>query len=164
MIVIKRTFQQILGGAPFIISGACGMFRADILREVGLSDRTMVEDLDLTWSLVSRGIQGPAGQPLDRLPTGMPDASGGMASLAALDHGLCGVHAPALAPAVHPLRVFQHLPMFLVVVLGLASYALVAGAGRICSRPQSAFCQLLMFPLAWLRRGHGLGFHQRLAS
>ena len=55
MIVLKRTFQQMLGGAPFIISGACGMFRTDVLREVGLSDRTKVEDLDLTWELVGRG-------------------------------------------------------------------------------------------------------------
>ena len=55
MIIAKRTFQQILGGAPFLISGACGLFRADVLREVGLSDRTKVEDLDLTWTLVERG-------------------------------------------------------------------------------------------------------------
>jgi cellulose synthase/poly-beta-1,6-N-acetylglucosamine synthase-like glycosyltransferase len=57
MIVVKRTFQQILGGAPFIISGACGMFRTDVLRRVGLSDRTRVEDLDLTWELVGRGYR-----------------------------------------------------------------------------------------------------------
>jgi cellulose synthase/poly-beta-1,6-N-acetylglucosamine synthase-like glycosyltransferase len=55
MIIAKRTFQQILGGAPFIISGACGLFRTDVLRKVGLSDRTKVEDLDLTWTLVQRG-------------------------------------------------------------------------------------------------------------
>jgi cellulose synthase/poly-beta-1,6-N-acetylglucosamine synthase-like glycosyltransferase len=57
MIMAKRTFQQILGGAPFIISGACGLFRTDVLRKVGLSDRTMVEDLDLTWTLVERGYR-----------------------------------------------------------------------------------------------------------
>jgi cellulose synthase/poly-beta-1,6-N-acetylglucosamine synthase-like glycosyltransferase len=57
MIIIKRTFQQILGGAPFIISGACGMFRTDVLREVGMTDRTNVEDLDLTWTLVARGYK-----------------------------------------------------------------------------------------------------------
>ncbi|WP_201520045.1 glycosyltransferase family 2 protein, partial [Escherichia coli] len=27
MIVIKRSFQQWLGGAPFIVSGSCGLFR-----------------------------------------------------------------------------------------------------------------------------------------
>lgn len=57
MIIAKRTFQQILGGAPFLISGACGLFRAEVLREVGLSDRTKVEDLDLTWTLVERGYK-----------------------------------------------------------------------------------------------------------
>lgn len=35
MIVMKRTLQQLLGGAPFIISGACGMFRTDVLRKFG---------------------------------------------------------------------------------------------------------------------------------
>ena len=57
MIAIKRTFQQLAGGAPFIISGACGMFRTDVLRLVGMSDRTKVEDLDLTWTLVARGYR-----------------------------------------------------------------------------------------------------------
>ena len=55
MIVMKRTLQQLLGGAPFIISGACGMFRTDVLRKFGFSDRTKVEDLDLTWTLVANG-------------------------------------------------------------------------------------------------------------
>lgn len=55
MIVMKRTLQQFLGGAPFIISGACGMFKTDVLRKFGLSDRTKVEDLDLTWTLVTNG-------------------------------------------------------------------------------------------------------------
>jgi cellulose synthase/poly-beta-1,6-N-acetylglucosamine synthase-like glycosyltransferase len=57
MIMAKRTFQQILGGAPFLISGACGLFRTEVLRAVGLSDRTKVEDLDLTWTLVARGYR-----------------------------------------------------------------------------------------------------------
>jgi cellulose synthase/poly-beta-1,6-N-acetylglucosamine synthase-like glycosyltransferase len=57
MIIAKRTFQQIMGGAPFLISGACGLFRANVLREVGLSDRTKVEDLDLTWTMVSQGYR-----------------------------------------------------------------------------------------------------------
>ncbi|OPW90944.1 glycosyltransferase family 2 protein [Citrobacter sp. A316] len=55
MIIMKRTLQQFLGGAPFIISGACGMFRTDVLRKFGFSDRTKVEDLDLTWTLVANG-------------------------------------------------------------------------------------------------------------
>lgn len=57
MIVIKRSFQQWLGGAPFIISGACGLFRTSVLRTVGFSDRTRVEDLDMSWSLVAQGYR-----------------------------------------------------------------------------------------------------------
>lgn len=57
MIAAKRTFQQIAGGAPFLISGACGLFRTEVLREVPFSDRTKVEDLDLTWTLVGRGYR-----------------------------------------------------------------------------------------------------------
>lgn len=57
MIVFKRTLQQLLGGAPFIISGSCGLFRTEVLREVGFSDRTKVEDLDMSWSLVARGYR-----------------------------------------------------------------------------------------------------------
>lgn len=57
MIVIMRTFQQIVGGAPFIISGACGLFRTKVLREVPFSDRTKVEDLDLSWTLVAKGYK-----------------------------------------------------------------------------------------------------------
>lgn len=57
MIIVKRSLQQLLGGAPFIISGACGMFRTDVLRRFGFSDRTRVEDLDLTWTLVANGLR-----------------------------------------------------------------------------------------------------------
>lgn len=57
MIVIRRTCQQVFGGAPFIVSGACGMFRTDVLRRHGFSDRTRVEDLDLTWTLVAHGCK-----------------------------------------------------------------------------------------------------------
>jgi cellulose synthase/poly-beta-1,6-N-acetylglucosamine synthase-like glycosyltransferase len=56
MVMAKRTFQQLLGGAPFLISGACGLFRTEVLRMVGLSDRTKVEDLDLTWTMVGLGF------------------------------------------------------------------------------------------------------------
>ena len=57
MIAMKRTFQQWLGGAPFIISGSCGMFKVSVLKKNGFSDRTKVEDLDLTWTLISRGYK-----------------------------------------------------------------------------------------------------------
>ncbi len=57
MIMLKRTFQQLVGGAPFIISGACGLFKVEVLRKYGFSDRTKVEDLDLTWTLVAAGYK-----------------------------------------------------------------------------------------------------------
>lgn len=57
MIILKRSFQQLVGGAPFIISGACGLFRRSLLIRVPFSDRTKVEDLDLTWTLVSLGYK-----------------------------------------------------------------------------------------------------------
>ena len=57
MIILKRCSQAIIGGAPFLISGSCGLFRTDILCQVGISNRTSVEDLDLTWTLVERGYK-----------------------------------------------------------------------------------------------------------
>ena len=57
VISLHRTFQQLVGGAPFLISGACGLFRREMLVRVPFSDRTKVEDLDLTWSLVANGYK-----------------------------------------------------------------------------------------------------------
>ena len=54
-ILLVRTFQQIIGGHPFLVSGACGLFKRKVLLDVPFSDRTSVEDLDLTWSLISKG-------------------------------------------------------------------------------------------------------------
>ena len=56
-ILLVRTFQQLIGGNPFLVSGACGLFKRKILLEVPFSDRTKVEDLDLTWSLISKGYK-----------------------------------------------------------------------------------------------------------
>lgn len=56
-ITIQRTFQQVIGGSPFLISGACGLFRREVLEQVPFSDRTKVEDLDLTWSLIAAGYR-----------------------------------------------------------------------------------------------------------
>jgi cellulose synthase/poly-beta-1,6-N-acetylglucosamine synthase-like glycosyltransferase len=56
VITIQRTLQQLVGGAPFLISGACGLFRTEVIRKVPFSDRTKVEDLDLTWSLIGQGF------------------------------------------------------------------------------------------------------------
>jgi cellulose synthase/poly-beta-1,6-N-acetylglucosamine synthase-like glycosyltransferase len=43
-------------GAPLISSGCFSMYRSEILRAVGgWSDRTLAEDMDLTWTLYQRG-------------------------------------------------------------------------------------------------------------
>lgn len=70
MIVMKRTLQQLLGGAPFIISGACGMFRTDVLRKFGFSDRTKVETL-ISLDIGGKRLPYSAGESLHRIPTGM---------------------------------------------------------------------------------------------
>ena len=53
-------------------------------------------------------VQGAPEQLLHRLSAGVPYAARGMAAVAALDHGLCGLHAPALAAAVQQVRAVQH--------------------------------------------------------
>jgi|GEM_PF-1708250 len=57
VVILQRAFQQMIGGAPFIVSGGCGLFKTTMLRKYGFSDRTKVEDLDLTWTLVSHGYK-----------------------------------------------------------------------------------------------------------
>ena len=57
VILLLRCGMSINGKAPFCISGACGLYRTDVVREVGVPDRTGVEDLDLTWTLVERGYK-----------------------------------------------------------------------------------------------------------
>jgi biofilm PGA synthesis N-glycosyltransferase PgaC len=50
----KRVQDQY--GAPFISSGCFSMYRTDVLRSVGgWSNRTLAEDMDLTWTLYQRG-------------------------------------------------------------------------------------------------------------
>lgn len=148
MIVVKRTFQQILGGAPFIISGACGMFRTEVLREVGLSDRTNVEDLDLTWTLVAGGYRVRQVNRAFVYPQECKTLREewrrwrrwimGYAVCMRLHRGLL----------LSRYGLFSILPMFLVVVLGVATYgytwitAIVTGNLGILPS--------LMFPLLWI--------------
>lgn len=148
MIALKRTFQQILGGAPFIISGACGMFRTEVLRDVGLSDRTNVEDLDLTWELVARGYKVRQANRCIVYPQECKTIREdwrrwrrwimGYAVCMRLHRGLL----------LTRFGLFSILPMFLVVGLGIAVSAPVwAGAilgGRSGSLP------MILFPLLWV--------------
>lgn len=148
MIVVKRTFQQILGGAPFIISGACGMFRTDVLREVGLSDRTNVEDLDLTWSLVAAGYKV---RQVNRSVVYPQECNTLRDEWRRWRRWIMGY---AVCMRLHwrllftRYGLFSILPMFLLVVFGVGMYgymwtsAIVTGnAGTLPS---------LLFPLLWL--------------
>lgn len=53
----RKCGSEILSGHPFCVSGSVGMCKADVLKSVGFSGRTSVEDMDLTWELISRGYK-----------------------------------------------------------------------------------------------------------
>jgi len=148
MIVVKRTFQQILGGAPFIISGACGMFRTEVLREVGLTDRTNVEDLDLTWSLVAAGYKV---RQVNRAVVYPQECKTLREEWLRWRRWIMGY---AVCMRLHwrllftRYGLFSILPMFLVVVLGVATYSY--NWGRAAINGQAHILPSLMFPLLWL--------------
>ena len=155
MIVIKRTFQQILGGAPFIISGACGMFRTEVLAEVGLSDRTNVEDLDLTWELVSRGYKVRQANRCVVYPQECKTVREdwlrwrrwimGYAVCMRLHRGLLFTR----------YGLFSILPMFLMAIVGVAIYAV--SWTRLIIGGHADQIPLMLFPLIWLAAVSVLG-------
>jgi cellulose synthase/poly-beta-1,6-N-acetylglucosamine synthase-like glycosyltransferase len=122
MIVLKRAFQQMLGGAPFLISGACGLFRREVLAKVPFSDRTKVEDLDLTWSLVSKGYS--VRQCCRSFVYSQECNSLGAEWLRwrrwIIGYAVCmRLHSSLLRSR---FGIFTILPMFLVVVAGVIAY------------------------------------------
>lgn len=149
MITIKRTFQQLVGGAPFIISGACGMFRTEVLRKHGFSDRTKVEDLDLTWTLVRNGYKV---RQANRCVVYPQECNTLREEWRRWRRWIVGY---AVCMRLHwrllPTRfgLFSILPMVLVVVAGVATYGTVWAAsierhgGPIGLVPA-------LFPLLWL--------------
>lgn len=163
MIVVKRTFQQLLGGAPFIISGACGLFRTDVLRTVGLSDRTKVEDLDLSWELVARGYRV---RQCARCVVYPQECNSLREDWRRWRRWITGY---AVCMRLHRgllltrFGLFSILPMFAVVAVGLISYAFaithLSENGRLWHLPT------VFFPLAWLAIACGIGvisaIHQR---
>jgi cellulose synthase/poly-beta-1,6-N-acetylglucosamine synthase-like glycosyltransferase len=148
MIVIKRTFQQILGGAPFIISGACGMFRTDVLREVGLSDRTNVEDLDLTWTLVAGGYKV---RQVNRAVVYPQECKTMREEWRRWRRWIMGY---AVCMRLHRgllltrYGLFSILPMFLVAMLGIAVYGYTWGHAIVSGNPGAL--PSLLFPLVWI--------------
>jgi len=148
MIIAKRTFQQILGGAPFLISGACGLFRTDVIRSVGLSDRTKVEDLDLTWTLVAHGYRVRQCNFCIVYPQ---ECHTLREEWLRWRRWIVGYSAcMRLHPGLLLTRfgMFSILPMFLTVVVG---FALTAAAWVHGLQNQGAGAlPLLLYPLAWM--------------
>jgi len=148
MIVIKRTFQQLLGGSPFIISGACGLFRTSVLRTVPFSDRTKVEDLDLTWSLVGQGFKV---RQTSRCVVYSQECNSLKSEWLRWRRWIVGY---AVCMRLHNSLLFTRfglfsiLPMFLVVVLGVGGYgvaiAMVSAAGHAHAIPG------MFFPVTWI--------------
>jgi cellulose synthase/poly-beta-1,6-N-acetylglucosamine synthase-like glycosyltransferase len=166
MIIAQRTFQQIIGGAPFIISGACGMFRTDILREVGFSDRTKVEDLDLTWELVGRGYKV---RQVNRCIVFTEECNGLGDEWRRwrrwiAGYGVCmQLHSRLLLTRYGLLTI---IPMFLIAALGLGFYG-TAWTYAVAQQGPSILPALL-FPALWLCISLLIGFvsavHHRKVS
>jgi cellulose synthase/poly-beta-1,6-N-acetylglucosamine synthase-like glycosyltransferase len=166
MIVLKRTFQQIVGGAPFIISGACGLFRTAVLREIPFSDRTKVEDLDLSWSLVAAGYRVRQcnccvvySQECNELKTEWRRWRRWI-----VGYAVCmRLHRRLLLTRFGLLTI---LPMFAVVILGCAAYLTMIAIPLAKGEGLSAL--LLLFPLLWIQIVCVIGLvsavHHRRAS
>lgn len=155
MIALKRTFQQIVGGAPFLISGACGLFRTEVLHDVPFSDRTKVEDLDMTWSLVARGYKV---RQSSRCVVYSQECNSLKAEWLRWRRWIVGY---AVCMRLHHrllltrFGLFSILPMFLVVLAGIAAYAMTL----LSSAANGALggFHYLLFPLLWLAISFAIG-------
>ncbi len=148
MIAVQRTFQQVLGGGPFVISGACGMFRTEVLAKVGFSDRTKVEDLDLTWSLVSAGYKI---RQVNKCLVYTEEASGLGDEVRRwrrwiAGYGVCMRLHRRLILSRYGL--FTITPMFLLAGIGLAIYAFFWSRAVAAYGP--TVLPSLAFPLVWI--------------
>ncbi|MGX7895915.1 glycosyltransferase [Tsuneonella sp. HG222] len=148
MIALKRTFQQILGGAPFIVSGSCGLFRTEVLRAVPFSDRTKVEDLDLSWSLVAKGYKV---RQTWRCVVYSQECNSLKAEWLRWRRWIIGY---AVCMRLHRklllsrFGLFSIMPMFLVVLLGLASYS--ANLAQLFSKGEPEQIPGQLFPVLWV--------------
>jgi cellulose synthase/poly-beta-1,6-N-acetylglucosamine synthase-like glycosyltransferase len=148
MIVIKRTFQQLLGGSPFIISGACGLFRTEVLRAVPFSDRTKVEDLDLTWSLVAKGYTV---RQTSRCVVYSQECNSIRSEWLRWRRWIVGY---AVCMRLHSrllltrFGLFSILPMFVVVVAGVVGYAMAIAA--VTAAGNAHHIPAMFFPVLWL--------------
>lgn len=148
MIVLRRTFQQVFGGAPFVISGSCGLFRTEVLRKVRFSDRTKVEDLDLTWTLIGEGYRV---RQTPRCIVYPQECNSLKAEWLRWRRWIVG-YAVCMRLHRHLLfsrfGIFSILPMFLGAVIGLAGYIATISPRLLQGEP--AVVPLLLFPVLWL--------------
>jgi cellulose synthase/poly-beta-1,6-N-acetylglucosamine synthase-like glycosyltransferase len=148
MIALKRTFQQLVGGAPFLISGACGLFRTEVLRQVPFSDRTKVEDLDMTWSLVEQGYKVKQSS---RCVVYSQECNSLRSEWLRWRRWIIGY---AVCMRLHHkllwsrYGLFSILPMFLVVLIGLSAYATALLSSLMNHQVQSL--HFALFPVLWL--------------
>lgn len=149
MIALKRTFQQILGGAPFLISGACGLFRREVLLEVPFSDRTKVEDLDLTWSLISAGRKI---KQCNRCIVYSQECNSLKAEWLRWRRWIIGyavcmrLHWPLLFTRY---GLFSIMPMFAVVIIGIVLFFFMSFAVLFGNNPELLLI-ILIFPWPWV--------------
>jgi cellulose synthase/poly-beta-1,6-N-acetylglucosamine synthase-like glycosyltransferase len=148
MIAIQRTFQQVVGGGPFVISGACGMFRTEVLARIGFSDRTKVEDLDLTWSLVAAGYKI---RQVNKCVVYTEEASGLADEVRRwrrwiAGYGVCMRLHRGLILSRYGL--FTIIPMFLIAGLGMGIYAFCWSRAVMAAGP--TIFPSLVFPMIWL--------------
>lgn len=149
MIVLKRTFQQISGGAPFLISGACGMFRREVLLDVPFSDRTKVEDLDLTWSLVTKGYKV---RQSNHCIVYSQECNSIKSEWLRWKRWIKGY---AVCMRLHKnllltrFGLFSILPMFVVVLFGIFATGLMMSRVLIGDNPE-LLPLILLFPLPWI--------------
>jgi len=155
MIALKRTFQQVVGGAPFLISGACGLFRTEVLRKVPFSDRTKVEDLDMTWSLVGQGYKV---RQCSRCVVYSQECNSLKSEWLRWRRWIVGY---AVCMRLHHsllltrFGLFSILPMFLVVLFGISAYATILMSSFAGEVPQDF--HFAIFPVLWLVISFGIG-------
>ncbi|MCM8557463.1 glycosyltransferase [Sphingomicrobium sediminis] len=148
MIALRRTFQQMLGGAPFIVSGACGMFRVSALRATGFCDRTKVEDLDLSWTLVARGYRVRHSNRCVVFPQECNNVADEWRRWRRwiVGYAVCmRLHWPLLSSR---FGLFSILPMFLVVAVGIMAYLTGLAVAATTHFPVALIA--FLFPLLWV--------------
>ena len=148
MIALRRTFQQLVGGAPFIISGACGLFRRHVLLDVPFSDRTKVEDLDLSWSLVAAGYRI---RQCNRCIVYSQECNSAVPEWKrwrrwVIGYAVCmRLHARLLLTR---FGLFTIIPMFAMVPVGITTYLVTAT--RLLVNGQPWGIPMMVMPLIWV--------------